>query len=264
MQEGENGAAHAAHAARGERPLPVAERFVSINGEGPRAGRLAAFIRFVGCDLSCSYCDTVWANDPDCPREHMGAGELAAWVAETGASCVTLTGGEPALQPGLPALVEALARSDAWGGEALGCAGNGFLEGRIVEIETNGAAPLAALDALRRRLAREGCAARVCFTMDRKMPSSGMAGRMCEENIELLGPHDAVKFVVGDARDLAEATRIVTERRLCDRCQVFFSPVFGAIDPADIVEQLRRNRLGRVRLQLQMHKIIWPDRERGC
>ena len=51
-----------------DRRMPVVERFVSVNGEGPRAGRLAAFVRFAGCNLRCSYCDTMWANEPDCPR----------------------------------------------------------------------------------------------------------------------------------------------------------------------------------------------------
>lgn len=82
--------------------LPVVERFVSVNGEGPRAGRLAAFIRFAGCNLACSWCDTAWANVENCDHEDMEPRDLVEWVSDTGASCVTLTGGEPALQRGLP------------------------------------------------------------------------------------------------------------------------------------------------------------------
>ena len=112
--------------------LPVVERFVSVNGEGPRAGRLAAFIRFAGCNLACSWCDTAWANVGKCEHEDMTPRSLVEWVSDTGVSCVTLTGGEPALQPGLPALVSALLASGSWG----------FGNGRAVEIETNGAVDL--------------------------------------------------------------------------------------------------------------------------
>ena len=119
--------------------LPVVERFVSVNGEGPRAGRLAAFIRFAGCNLACSWCDTAWANVNKCDHEDMKPQSLVEWVSDAGVSCVTLTGGEPTLQPGLPALIIALLGSDDWG------SGNG----RVVEIETNGAVDLSALHELR-------------------------------------------------------------------------------------------------------------------
>ena len=49
--------------------MKVVEKFTSINGEGTRAGELAVFVRFKGCNLRCSYCDTMWANEPDCPYE---------------------------------------------------------------------------------------------------------------------------------------------------------------------------------------------------
>ena len=85
--------------------FPVAEKFVSVNGEGLAAGRPAAFIRFAGCNMWCTYCDTRWANHPLVEVEGWSVPDLVAWVAETGVSCVTLTGGEPVLQPLLPRLV---------------------------------------------------------------------------------------------------------------------------------------------------------------
>ena len=75
--------------------MPVAERFVSINGEGACAGKLAAFIRFTGCNLRCGYCDTMWANVPGAAAKGETPEQLAAWVRQTGVECVTLTGGEP-------------------------------------------------------------------------------------------------------------------------------------------------------------------------
>lgn len=237
--------------------MPVAERFVSINGEGPRAGRTAAFIRFVGCNLSCSWCDTVWATAPNCPHEDASVADLVAWVVESDAACVTLTGGEPVLQPLLPSLIEALAASDAWG-----C---GSVD-RVIEVETNGSVDLSGLDALRRRLAAAsacGLPCRIAFTVDCKLPASGMAGHMLPENRALLGPGDAVKFVAASPEDLACARDVIRDESLCDRSAVFLSPVFGRIDPADIVAFMRAAGLPDVRLQLQLHKIIWPGEEKG-
>ena len=82
--------------------MKVAEKFISINGEGSRAGELAAFIRFTGCNLRCSYCDTSWANAPDCPYTEETPEEIAQWVNASGIRDVTLTGGEPLLQEEMP------------------------------------------------------------------------------------------------------------------------------------------------------------------
>ncbi len=237
--------------------LPVVERFVSVNGEGPRAGRLAAFIRFAGCNLACSWCDTAWANVGDCAHEDCTPAGLLEWVAGSGAACVTLTGGEPTLQPGLPALVRALYGSDAWGA--------GLGDQRVVEIETNGAVDLDPLHALREELAAgqgvSGC--RIHFTVDCKMPSSGMTAEMLPGNYDLLCWGDAVKFVVASREDLECARQVIEKHDLCSRCEVFFSPVFSCIEPSQIVDFMQEQRLSRVRLQLQLHKIIWPGQEKG-
>ena len=231
--------------------LPVVERFVSINGEGPRAGRLAAFIRFAGCNLACSWCDTAWANVGNCEHEDMMPVQLVEWVAGTGASCVTLTGGEPVLQPGLPALVQALCASDTWGR-----GGN-----RAVEIETNGAVDLALLHELRSGFPDNF--APLYFTVDCKMPSSGMTSEMLASNYDLLREGDAVKFVVASREDLECAQQVIEKYGLCDKCEVFFSPVFSCIEPSEIVDFMEQQGLVQVRLQLQLHKIIWPDQDRG-
>ena len=78
--------------------MRVAEKFISINGEGTRAGELAVFVRFTGCNLRCSYCDTMWANEPGCPYEEMSPAQICDYVQSTGIKNVTLTGGEPLLQ----------------------------------------------------------------------------------------------------------------------------------------------------------------------
>lgn len=238
----------------GQIQFPIAEHFVSVNGEGLRAGRLAAFIRMTGCNLTCSWCDTSWANSDSCPHENMSVDQLVSWVSGTGASCVTLTGGEPTLQPGFSSLVEGLFLSDTWG----------IQDDRVIEIETNGSVDLADLNTMRLRLAEQGSLpTTVAFTVDCKMPSSGMFSEMLVENYDLLNDGDVVKFVVASQQDLQTALTQIQTYNLCERCEVFFSPVFSCIEPADIVTFMEKNCLSRVRLQLQLHKIIWPNVEKG-
>ena len=243
----------------GARPtMPVAERFVSINGEGVRAGRLAAFVRFAGCNLACSYCDTRWVNEPDCPVDYYEAGAIAAWARSTGAACVTLTGGEPLLQPQLCALVRALLDDD---GESPAL-GGGKSPVSFVEIETNGAVDVTDVARLRKELGERGCG-HVGLTMDYKLPSSGMERAMLCGNFSYLTSDDTVKFVAGSPEDLDVALRVMREHDLCGRCAVYLSPVFGELGPSDLVDFVRDNRLADVTVQLQMHKIIWPDAETG-
>ncbi len=87
----------------------VAEKFVSINGEGRSAGQLAVFIRFTGCNLGCSYCDTTWANDLKAPFELMDENQIYDYIKSTGITNVTLTGGEPLIQKNIRTLLEKLA-----------------------------------------------------------------------------------------------------------------------------------------------------------
>ncbi|MEE1261937.1 putative 7-carboxy-7-deazaguanine synthase QueE [Ruminococcus sp.] len=215
--------------------LEVVEKFVSINGEGAHAGELAAFIRFKGCNLNCSYCDTSWANQPGAVFNAASVEELSEWVRVVNVNNVTLTGGEPLLQPEIGALVEAL-------------------KDYRVEIETNGSVSLAGL-------AESGC--RPVFTMDYKLPSSGMEAHMNSANFELLNRHDSVKFVVGSEADLIRAAEIIEEFSLIGKCHVYFSSVFGKIEPARIVEFMTENNLNGTRIQLQLHKFIWEPDKRG-
>jgi 7-carboxy-7-deazaguanine synthase len=215
--------------------MQVAETFISINGEGVRAGEPALFIRFKGCNLACGYCDTMWANEPACPFEERSPEDLAAFALSSGIRNVTLTGGEPLLQRDIKKLVRLLLEA-----------------GLRVEVETNGAVSL------------EGFGeARPVFTMDYKLPSSGFESRMVLSNMALLRKEDTVKFVSGSRQDLERALEIIRTYGLTDRCHVYFSPVFGAIEPAEIVDFMLENRLNDCRLQIQMHKVIWDPDKRG-
>lgn len=215
--------------------MQVVEKFLSINGEGWRAGETALFIRFRGCNLRCSYCDTMWANEADCPFEEESPRALADYALQTGIRNVTLTGGEPLLQKDIKELIRLLLE-----------------EGLRVEIETNGAVSIEGFED-----------ARPVFTMDYKLPSSGYESRMLLKNMAHLRQEDTVKFVSGSRQDLERALEIIRAYDLTGRCHVYFSPVFGAIEPSDIVDFLLEHKLNDVRLQIQMHKVIWDPDKRG-
>ncbi len=216
--------------------MKVVEKFVSINGEGTRAGELAVFIRFKGCNLRCSYCDTMWANEGNCPYTEMSQEEILKYILETGVKNVTLTGGEPLLQKGAHDLIQLLLEN-----------------GLSVEIETNGSVDLRPFTGGRRPL----------FTMDYKLPGSNCEDGMLLENFELLDPQDTVKFVSGSIEDLERARCLIEEYGLTERCHVYISPVFGSIEPKDIVDYMIEHKMNDVRLQIQMHKVIWDPDKRG-
>ncbi len=238
----------------------VVEMFTSINGEGPLAGELALFIRMRGCNLCCAYCDTAWANRDDAKYEELSTEEIVESVRRAGIRNVTLTGGEPLLQEGIEKLLRALAEEPEL----------------RVEIETNGSIPLEGYaDAFAAQGEGESAAGvllassetepakRPSITMDYKLPGSGMEERMRPENFSVLTPEDTVKFVVTDRSDLDRAREIIEEYHLTERCRVFISPVYGAIDPEEIVDYMKEHHLNDVTLQLQLHKIIWGADRRG-
>ena len=220
----------------------VTERFVSINGEARRAGELSCFIRLAGCNLACNYCDTRWSCDPNAPCELLSEEELYAWVKDTGVTNITLIGGEPLLAPDVDQLLRRLAEDELL----------------HVEVETNGAVSLEPFI---------GISERVSFTMDIKCPGSGMSDRMLWENMGLLRSIDTVKCVVSDRGDLDW----LREREEKNRCEipkyqeyiVYISPVYGRIDPQEIVEYMKEYRMNNVRLQLQLHKFIWDPNRKG-
>lgn len=217
----------------------VAEKFLSINGEGLRAGQPAVFIRFRGCNLKCSYCDTAWAQGENCPAEAMTENEILEYILSTGVKCCTLTGGEPVLREGFDKLCMLLSEQDDL----------------RTEIETNGSADLSSIAAIRGE--------NIVFTMDYKLPSSGMEQHMNTENFKCLAKGDCVKFVCGSSEDLDRAYEVIREHKLSEKCDTIFSPVFGRIEPADIVDFILEKKLMGARVQLQLHKFIWDPDKRG-
>lgn len=140
------------------------------------------------------------------------------------------------LQPGIETLVAALAEN---------------AEVRV-EIETNGSIDLAPFWYL-------PCS----FTVDYKLPGSGMEPAMCLSNFAQIRAEDTVKFVAGSRKDLTCAKKVIDSYGLIGRTAVYISPVFGQIEPAEIVEFMIEEQMNGVRLQIQMHKVIWDPDKKG-
>lgn len=213
--------------------LKVAEVFLSVQGEGTRAGRPCGFVRLSGCNLRCNWCDTTYAWEGG---QEMTLEGVLSRLAELNCPLVEVTGGEPLLQKATPTLLSSLC--DA-GYETL--------------LETNGSLDLAAVDA------------RVVKSVDFKCPSSGQEQANRWENIDFLVPADEVKFVLADRIDYDFAMEAIARRQLAQRCTVIFSPVWGRLEPRQLAEWLLAERpVGRgVRLGLQWHRILWPRKDRG-
>lgn len=217
----------------------VNEVFHSIQGEGSRAGRPCLFIRLTGCPLRCHYCDTEYAFYEGTSRE------LDALLAEVrdrlgpprrgpNAPFVELTGGEPLAHPHAPDLLR------------------GLLDlGYEVALETAGSHDLAPVP-------RE-----VIKIVDRKTPGSGEGHRWLEANLAHMVPgQDELKFVLCDSADYTWAKDWCAERNLWDRLDVLFSPVWGRLEPAWLAEQVVQDRLP-VRVQVQLHKVLWGPGTQG-
>ena len=217
----------------------IVEKFVSINGEGKLSGQLALFIRFAGCNLNCSYCDTSWANESDVEYEVMTKEEIYDYIKQTKVKNVTLTGGEPLIQNGIYELLESLSQdSDI-----------------SVEIETNGSVSLEKFQDIKVNPPK--------FTMDYKLPSSNMEDKMILGNFKYVKEKDVVKFVAGSMEDLEKSKYLIERYNLNNRTNVYISGVYGNIEAEDIVEFMKENNLNNVTFQLQLHKFIWDPNQKG-
>jgi 7-carboxy-7-deazaguanine synthase len=211
--------------------LTINEIYHSIQGESTWAGRPCVFVRLTFCNLRCNYCDTAYAFHEG---EKIALLQITERVRAFNCPLVEVTGGEPLLQKNVLPLMTMLA--DA---------------GLTILLETSGAHDISKVDT------------RVHRIMDLKTPGSGECHRNLWSNIQYLTPRDEVKFVIGSREDYEWSRENVREHDLRAICHaVLFSPIFGRIEPRQIVEWMIADRLD-VRFQLQMHKFIWPPTERG-
>ena len=211
--------------------LVVHELYVSVQGESTHTGRPCAFVRLSACDLRCSWCDTPYAFTGG---KKMSVDDVVAAVELLRCPLVEITGGEPLLQADVIPLMQKL-----------------IAAGHEVLVETGGHLPIDKLPA------------EVVAIVDVKCPGSGEAAKMHWPNLAALRPHDEVKFVIKDRADYEYARAVVREHDLASRTEaVLFSPVHGALAPADLAKWLLEDHLP-VRLQLQQHKYVWAPDARG-
>ncbi len=211
-----------------EDTLVIHEIYASIQGESTFAGLPCTFVRTTGCNLRCTWCDTPQAfyGGTRMKREDVLAQALA-----TGTDLVELTGGEPLLQPATIPLLRELC--DA---------------GKTVLLETSGEADVSPVDP------------RVHKIMDVKAPGSGESGRNRWSNLGHITANDELKFVLSDRADYEWMRTILSEKSLVSCTpKILASTVFGKLAPKDLVSWVLADRLP-VRVQIQMHKVIWsPD-----
>ncbi len=208
--------------------MKICELFSGIQGESTHAGRRCFFLRLTGCNLRCSYCDTAYAWEGG---RDLSISELVAAARNSGLGLVEITGGEPLLQSETPALCRAL-----------------LAAGQEVLLETNGSLSIAEVPSEVRKI------------LDCKLPDSGMSARNRYENYALLQAHDEVKFVVSSRADFDFGAAVIEKYALPDKTpNLIFSPVWGKVDFEELADWVLHCGLP-VRMQLQLHKIIYGDR----
>ncbi len=211
--------------------LVVHEIYVSIQGESSYAGLPCTFVRTTGCNLRCTWCDTPQAFYGG---QRLTRAEVLSRVLATRTQLVEVTGGEPLLQPGVNVLLTELCDS-----------------GKTVLLETSGEADVTGVDP------------RVHKIMDVKAPGSGESHRNRWSNLEHITPRDELKFVLVDRADYEFMRDVIRDRSLAVRTpHLLASTVFGRLKPSELVRWVLADGLP-VRVQLQLHKHIWPPDAQG-
>jgi len=211
--------------------LTINEIFHSIQGESTYAGRPCVFVRLTACDLRCSWCDTPYAFHEG---EKRSVSDVVDAVEQYGCPLVEITGGEPLLQEDVYELMDRLLE-----------------RGRTVLLETGGHRPTTRVP--------QG----VITILDVKCPGSGESARNHAANLDRLSSRDEVKFVVQDRADYEFARDVIARHEFPRRAAaILMSPVHGVLDPKLLSEWILADRLP-VRLQIQLHKVIWSPTTRG-
>lgn len=213
--------------------MKVVEIFNSIEGEGARVGLPTTFIRLFGCNLNCSYCDSQYAcREDEGEYTVMSVEQILEHVECLGCPHITITGGEPLIHPGVSKLITELAE-------------NGY----FVNVETNGTQIPRIFQS------------HIFYTVDYKTNASGMSDKMNFDAFACLRCLDVVKFVVGSISDLEQS--LEAYEKMETDARVYVSPVFGQIDPKEIVGWIQDHHLWNWHTQVQLHKIIYDPEQRG-
>ncbi|OPH57203.1 radical SAM protein [Paenibacillus ferrarius] len=220
--------------------IPMVEIFETVEGEGTRAGFPTVFVRLFGCNLRCTWCDTKYSYPPAEAENVMTIAEIVSKVSSFRSRHICLTGGEPLLygEKSL-ALIEALAELE---------------QVDDLHIETNGAIDLALF-------VERVASPKVRYIMDFKLPDSGEMAQMLTSNFALLREQDELKFVIGSELDFRTAVEVLEQHPT--KALPMFSPVWETMPPHKLVEHMLAAGLSKVKLNMQLHKIIWDPAMRG-
>lgn len=210
----------------------IIEIFMSIEGEGVRAGLPTVFVRFAGCNLRCKWCDTAYSYEGK--GTMMSREEIETVITSFGCNRVSFTGGEPLWRLGYFFIKWfALAHPEIQ-----------------INIETNGSIDITGCLELENTI----------ISMDYKCPGSGMNSKMNLKNLQKLRETDVLKFVVADQKDLNSVVDILEKTNPATKNR-YIQPVFGKIDLEQLVDFVVKHNHLDLRLGLQLHKIIWgPDK----
>jgi len=219
-----------------ELQLKISELFYSIQGESTWAGMPCIFIRLSGCNLRCNYCDATYTYEEE--GQDYPLQEILAYCEKHPHAIVEITGGEPLLQENIYPLLDSLLHA-----------------GRTVLIETNGSLPM------------DKIPENVIKIMDLKCPDSGMHEKNDLGNLQGLTCQDNLKFVLSSKRDFDWAVDLLRQYLPKIRAgnnvpDILFSPVPGRMAAQDLADWILKENLP-IRLQIQLHKILWPKEQRG-
>ncbi len=216
----------------------ISEIFYSIQGESTYAGFPCVFIRFSGCNLRCTYCDARYTFEEK--PNHMSLEAILQFVSSYPNTLVEITGGEPLIQPNLKFLLQSLIQDK-----------------RKILIETNGSLNISDIPE------------EVTLIMDIKCPDSGSRSSFLLDNLNHVKNRARekcqnleIKFVISSMNDYSWSKKLVLQHGLHNYAPVLFSPVKERMDQALLAEAMLDDKLP-VRLQLQLHTLIWPDTPRG-
>jgi 7-carboxy-7-deazaguanine synthase len=212
--------------------LKLSELFLSIQGESTQVGLPTVFVRCAGCNLSCSYCDTEYARTGGI---ELSCTEVLKRVEVEVVKRVTITGGEPLLQK-----------------EAVGLSAAFAERGYDVQIETNGSLDISVIPQ------------HVRIIMDIKTPGSEMSEKNDYTNLDRLKKGDELKFVITSYDDYTWALDMIRSYDINRKrgIEVIFSPASGVLKPQDLAEWIINDKIGSVRLQIGLHRVLWNG-ERG-
>ncbi|MCJ7570988.1 MAG: radical SAM protein [Candidatus Thermoplasmatota archaeon] len=207
--------------------MKINEIFYSIQGEGKWTGLPNIFIRTTGCNLRCSYCDTKYAYEKGIEKTIQ---EITKEIKKYKCKKICITGGEPLQQKDIIELINHLID----------------LTYNIL-VETNGSLKI---DSLKDKK-------NLIISLDIKTPSSKMHEKMFLQNINLLRKKDQIKFIIKNKKDYNYAKKIIQKYK--PKCDIFFQPVWKT-NSEKLAKWILEDNL-KVKLGLQIHKIIWGDKK---